>query len=167
MDWGVDKNLRRWGNSWPQQHIVCFRHNFQIMSSTVFIFLTREITELKLHRTVILPSTCRMHTEWDGFFSRHSCLPSHLFLPVDTFFAAFYLVQTWKSAKVLHGTWAASHIRMTFVYAFCLLKKRLGKMQGNTGSNLWYLTQQKWFLSLITYIWFFIYFAQLLLYRSS
>lgn len=91
--------------------------------------MTKETKKMKLHRAVILLSICGLHTEQGGRVFQQapvSTLPS-LSTSGHSFFPALYLVQSRKSAKVLHGTWIASYIRMAFYiyleYALCLLKK--------------------------------------------
>lgn len=88
------------------------------------------------------------------FFSRHPCLSFHVSPPI---LSCPKLCSVSEQCKVLHSTQIASHRKIAF-YILCMmlvLRERLGKMQGSTGSDLEYLTKKV----VLDYLWFFLVFC--------
>lgn len=115
-------------------HIIYFKQNFQRTSSIVLVFITRETTKLKLHRAVILLSTFGLHTFSVGTF---------VFPPISLYqwkLILFCSVPCSVSEEYKGPSWHMNCLTEWHLYLPCiyllLIRKRQGKMQGNTGSGL-------------------------------
>lgn len=97
----------------------------------------------KLYTVANMLSICGLQTEWGPFPAGIPVSPS---MSLHPFFPALCFAQSQKSAKVLHSTKIASHSKTAFyiLHKMLVLRERLGKMQGNTGSDLEYLTQKSY-----------------------